>query len=265
MKELVLVLAAGVIAVAGSAHAAIEREVLSYTIDDATYESTLVYDRAAKTAQVAIVAIPNWLGPTEANIKQAERIAARGYIVLLADVYGTTVRPSDFEQAGAAAGALKSDPATLRKRAITALEQLQAAVARLELKTRGYAAIGFCFGGTTALEMARATAPVAAVVSFHGGLATPDPVKTKGALAAKVLVLHGADDPYVPPAEVAAFEAEMRTASADWQLISYGNAVHSFTDVDARMTGQAEYNAVVERRAYRAMDVFFDEVFPDPR
>lgn len=104
---------------------------------------------------------------------------------------------------------------------------------------------------------------MAGVVSFHGGLATTAPA-SGDTLKAKVLVLHGADDPYVPAKEVDALQAEMRAAKADWQLVSFGNAVHSFTDVDANMAGQAQYNADVARRAYAMMNDFFGETLGAP-
>ena len=112
------------------------------------------------------------------------------------------------------------------------------------------------------LELARAGADAKGVVSFHGGLGTPTPAAA-GAVKAKVLVLHGADDPFVPPAEVAAFEKEMRDAGADWQFVSYGGAVHSFTDWKAtnlNITGAA-YNAKTDQRSWAAMKAFFSELF----
>jgi len=109
-------------------------------------------------------------------------------------------------------------------------------------------------------ELARSGADVAGVVSFHGGLDAPMPADAKG-IRAKVLVLHGADDPNESPAEVAGFQEEMRKAKADWQFVAYGNAVHSFTDVDANTPGKSQYNAKVARRAYQAMNDFFAEAF----
>jgi dienelactone hydrolase len=149
----------------------------------------------------------------------------------------------------------------MRARVNKALEVLRAEGKAAGLDAKKLGAIGFCFGGTGVLELARSGADVAGVVSFHGGLdASPVPVDSKG-ITAKVLALHGADDPYVPAADVKAFEEEMRKAKADWQLVSYGNAVHSFTDVDANLAGQAQYNPKVAKRAYKAMSDFFAEAF----
>jgi dienelactone hydrolase len=124
------------------------------------------------------------------------------------------------------------------------------------------AAIGYCFGGTTVLELARSGADIGGVVSFHGGLGTPKPEDARNTKA-KVLALHGADDPYVPPKEVAEFEDEMRQGKVDWQLVAYGGAVHSFTDSNAgndNSKGSA-YNERADRRSWEAMKQFFSELF----
>jgi dienelactone hydrolase len=124
------------------------------------------------------------------------------------------------------------------------------------------AAIGYCFGGTTVLELARSGADIAGVVSFHGGLSSATPGDAKN-IKAKVLALHGADDPNVPPKEVAAFEDEMRQGGVDWQLIAYGGAVHSFTDWNAGNDNSkgAAYNQSADRRSWEAMRQFFAEIF----
>ena len=129
-------------------------------------------------------------------------------------------------------------------------------------KPRRIAAIGYCFGGTTVLELARSGAAVAGVVSFHGGLSSPAPADARN-IKAKVLALHGADDPNVPPKEVAAFEDEMRQGGVDWQLIAYGGAVHSFTDWNAGHDNSkgVAYNERADRRSWEAMKQFFSELF----
>jgi dienelactone hydrolase len=123
------------------------------------------------------------------------------------------------------------------------------------------AAIGYCFGGTTVLEIARSGAELAGVVSFHGGLATPNPDDAKN-VKGKILVLHGADDPFVPPKQVIAFQEEMRNAGMDWQMVSYGGAVHSFTNPDSGNDPSkgAAYNEKADRRSWEAMKVFFAEI-----
>lgn len=245
------------------AMAAIVTKRVPYELDKIRFEGVLLYE-ANPAASVSpsvpgLVLVPNWLGVTEANIKQAELVAARGYVVFVADMYGLEGRPKNQEEAGKSAGALKDNRALMRKRVNKALQVLLGQKG-IPLDTARLGAIGFCFGGTAALELARSGAKVGGVVSFHGGLSSPAPSEAR-AISAKVLALHGADDPFVPPEEVSSFEAEMRQAKVDWQLVVFGNAVHSFTDVDANMAGKAQYNPQVASRAYSLMDAFFKEAF----
>ena len=158
--------------------------------------------------------------------KRAEMLAALGYTVFAADIYGKGIRPDNPKDAGALAGKYKNDRSLLRARVLAGLDVLKKQPLADAKRT---AAIGYCFGGTTVLELARSGAEISVVVSFHGGLSTPTPGDASR-IKGRVLALHGADDPFVPAKEVAEFGEEMRKARADWQLVSYGNAVHSFTD-----------------------------------
>lgn len=241
------------------AMAAITTKKVPYELEKTKFEGVLVYDDTKKGLP-GLVLVPNWLGVTDANVKQAELIAGRGYVVFVADMYGTTGRPKNPDEAGKASGAVKGNRPMMRARAKKALEVLLAQQKLTALDEKRLGAIGFCFGGTGALELARSGAKLAGVVSFHGGLSSPTPDDAKN-ITAKVLALHGADDPFVPAEEVAGFETEMRNAKLDWQLVKFGNAVHSYTDVDANMPGKAQYNPLVTTRAYAMMDTFFAEAF----
>ena len=167
------------------------------------------------------------------------------------------MRPANAQEAGAEAGKWYKDRGLLRARVRAGLDYLaaqpQADAARL-------AVIGYCFGGACALELARSGAPLKAVVTFHGSLATPTPEDAKN-IKAKVLVLHGADDPYVKQDDVKAFMDEMRAGGVDWQLVQYSGAVHSFTDPRAGSDNSkgAAYNASADKRSWRAMRDFFEE------
>ncbi len=231
-----------------------------YELDGTKFEGVLVYDDAVKTARAGLVLVPNWMGIDAPNLKQAEQIAGKQYILFVTDMFGQGVRPKTQEEAGKAAGAVKGDRDLMRARVNKGLEVLRAQGKALKLDEKKLGAIGFCFGGTSVLELARSGTDVAGVVSFHGGLDAPKPA-AEGAVKAKVLALHGAEDPFVPAAEVTGFQDEMRKAKADWELVAYGGAVHSFTDVDANAPGQAQYNAKVAKRAYIAMNDFFAEAF----
>jgi dienelactone hydrolase len=238
--------------------AAMVTKKIPYTVEKTNFEGVLVFDDS-KTLKPGIILVPNWLGINEANLKQAQLVASRGYVVFVADMYGTKERPKNQEQAGKLAGGLKANRPQMRARMNAALQTFLAQKG-LPLDDKNLAAIGFCFGGTAALELARSGAKIGAAVSFHGGLGSPTPDDAKN-ISAKFLALHGADDPYVPAEEVAQFQAEMKAAKVDWQLVSFGNAVHSFTDVDAATPGQSQYNATVATRAYQAMDMFLSEAF----
>ena len=176
-----------------------------------------------------------------------------------ADIYGKGIRPATPEAAGREAGKYRSDRKLLRARAQAGLAELR----RQPLVDPGrLAAIGYCFGGTTVLELARSGADLLGVVSFHGGLDTPTPEDAKN-IRAKVLALHGADDPHVPPQQVAAFQDEMRKGGVDWQMVIYGGAVHSFTNPDSGNDPSkgVAYNEKADRRSWEAMRVFFAEIF----
>ncbi|MFO7704141.1 MAG: dienelactone hydrolase family protein [Halopseudomonas sp.] len=247
---------------AGMAQADMVVNPVAYEIDGEAYEGMLVYDDATREARPGLLMVPNWMGVTENAAKKAYRAGGSEYVVFVADMYGKDKRPENAEQAGKQATLLRSDRALMRKRVNAALEVFKTQTDEVALDTRKLAAIGFCFGGGTVLELARSGTVIGAVVSFHGNLDTPDPADAK-AIKTPVLVLHGADDPYVPTEQVQAFEAEMREAGVDWQLISYGGAVHSFTDPTAKMTGQAEYHPVVAERAFQAMHQLLDEALAD--
>jgi dienelactone hydrolase len=175
------------------------------------------------------------------------------------DYYGDGQPLADMSQAMGRIGAWMADPTGIRARAHAALEVL---TAQPETDAGRLAGIGYCFGGTTVLEMARAGEPLKAVVGFHSGLGTAKPAQA-GAVKAKVLVQIGADDPIIPPDQRTAFEAEMTAAKVDWRVLVYGGAGHSFTNPDVGAMGRPgfEYNKSADERSWRAMLDLFDEVF----
>ncbi|MES2819035.1 MAG: dienelactone hydrolase family protein [Pseudomonadota bacterium] len=244
----------------GVAQAAVVVKPVAYQIDGEAFEGRLIYDDAVKTPRPGLVMVPNWLGVTDASAEKAARAAGDKYVVFMADLYGKAVRPSNPDEAKAAATAVRGDRPLMRKRAQAAVEVLKAQGSQVALDTSKLGAIGFCFGGGAVLELARSGADLKGFVSFHGNLDTPDPADARN-IKAPVLVLHGADDPAVPQAQVEGFIAEMKAAKTDWQLVSYGGAVHSFTDPYAKVPGRNEYHPVAAKRSFEAMDALFDEVF----
>ncbi|MDU9023900.1 dienelactone hydrolase family protein [Pseudomonas corrugata] len=232
---------------------------VAYQIDGQTYESRLAFDAAQQGPRPGLLMAPNWMGVGAGAEDIAKSVAAKGYVVLIADLYGQTVRPGNAEEAGAAMMPLKKDRALLRKRMQAAFEQLQGQ-GEAQVDATKLATFGFCFGGCCALELARMGAPLKAAISFHGTLDTPNPSDAQN-IKGVVLAMHGASDPLVPKEQLPAFEDEMNAAGVDWQLLSYGGAVHSFTDPHANVPGKMMYNAKVAKRAFRAMHNLLDEVF----
>jgi dienelactone hydrolase len=259
-KTLLPLLCAGMI---GLTEAAVVVKPVPYEIDGEAFEGLLVYDDAVTEPRPGLVMVPNWLGVTDQSAEKAARAASDKYVVFMADLYGKAVRPSNPEEARAAATAVRGDRPLMRKRTQAAVDVFKAQGASVALDSSRMAAIGFCFGGGAVLELARAGADLKAFVSFHGNLDTPNPADA-AQIKAPVLVLHGADDPAVPQAQVDGFVAEMKAAKVDWQLVSYGGAVHSFTDPYAKVPGRNEYHPVVAKRSFEAMNALLDEVFETP-
>lgn len=245
-----------------SALAAPTAEPISWSHDGTDFDGYLVYDPDEDDLRPGLLMVPNWMGVNESAIEKAKQIADDDYVVLLVDMYGRGVRPANAQEAGAAAGAVYADRPALRGRIQAALDTLAGAVGKAPIKPGQLGGFGFCFGGAVVLELARSGADVAGVVSLHGNLSTPLPAEA-GAVKASVLVLNGADDTYVPAEQIAGFEAEMKAAGADWQFINYAGAVHCFAEADANSPPGCVYHERSARRAYRAMEDFFDERFED--
>lgn len=232
-----------------------------YEINGQAFESRLVYSASASQPRPGLVMAPNWMGISQGAEDIARQVAAQGYVVLLADLYGQGVRPANAEEAGQAMTRVKDDRAVLRKRMQAALKQLLAQK-DVSLDATRIATFGFCFGGCAALELARSGADVEATITFHGTLDTNTPQDAHNIQGA-VLVLHGGSDPMVPADQLRDFKREMDEAGVDWQLNVYGEAVHSFTDPEADVPGRMMYDPRVSERAFKAMYNLLDEVFVD--
>ncbi len=231
-----------------------------YEVDGTSFESTIVWDADEDDLRPGVLMVPNWMGPTRPSMEKAIEIAFEGYVVMMADLYGTDVRPENTDQAAEAAGFLRGDRTLMRERTGKALEVLKNEKG-IPLDPERMAAIGFCFGGGAVLEFARTGADLDAVVSFHGDLLSPTLEADSGKIRASVLVLHGADDPFVPQENVQQWISVMMETDVDWQLVQFSNTVHSFTDPGAAMEGKAEYNALSAERAFEYMEELFEEKF----
>lgn len=214
--------------------------------------------KTPKKNKCGILILPAWMGIDKHAKNTASQLSQMGYYTFIADIYGEGNYPKNWDEAGKNATYYKSHIIEYRKRILLALKQLILSGAN----PNEIVVIGYCFGGTGALEAARANMPVKGVVSFHGGLSRDTTQKIEP-IHPKVLVCHGADDFFESTEEIQAFQQEMRTANADWQMIYYGNAVHAFTDPDAgndKSKGIA-YNAEAAKRSWKAMLQFLDELF----
>lgn len=231
------------------------REV-SYTDGDTTFLGYIAWDDALGPRPAVLVA-PTWAGCTEFEKDQAVRLAGLGYVGFAVDMYGGGVTGNGKEECSALLSSVVSDRALLQARIAAAADAVRN---QPEAADEPVAAIGFCFGGLCVLDLARSRADVAGVVSLHGLLMPADNIPAP-TISAKVLVLHGYDDPMVPPEQVVEFASEMRGSGCDWQLHAYGQTLHAFTNPEANDPDFGTvYSATASRRAYRALDDFLAEV-----
>jgi len=233
-------------------------KTVEYKQDGTVCKGYLAYDDAIRGKRPGVLVVHEYWGLNDFARKKAEQLAGLGYAAFAADIYGQGLVTTDPKEAGRLAGELRGNQPRLRTRAQAALKVLsETPVAN----PQRLAAIGFCFGGTTVLELAYAGADLKGVVSFHGGLTSPQPEELKSIKAA-ILVLHGADDPHVKPEAITAFQEAMRQGGIDWQMVFFGGAVHAYMNPEAnnRAAGVA-YDAHAARRSWQYMRDFFKEIF----
>jgi dienelactone hydrolase len=237
-----------------------QRETLAYPADGLTMKSELFFEPGVG-ARAGVLVYPEAYGLNTHAIGRAERLASLGYVALACDLHGQALVVEDLGLSIGMLDPLYADPTKTRARAIGGLRAL---AGRPEVDTSRIGAIGFCFGGTMCLELARSGADVRAVVGFHSGLATNAPKAAAGSIKARILVAIGADDPFIPLSQRALFESEMREVGADWQMHIYGNTVHSFTNpsaANAKRPDAVRYNPVADERSWQAMQTHFMEAF----
>jgi len=233
---------------------------IDYRDQSANLRGYLAWDETAAEPRPGVLVFHEGLGLGEFAMARARMLAELGHVALAADMFGDRRQARNLEEAGKPIGELRNEPEMLRARGRAALATLAALP---QVDASRIAAIGFCFGGSVVLELARGGADLKAVVSFHGVLATKTPA-VSGKVKASVLVCTGADDPLAPPDQVRAFEDEMRAAAVrDWHLISYGNTLHGFTnpDADGSIMRAAMYSEQADRRSWASMRSLLDEVF----
>jgi dienelactone hydrolase len=253
LKALILSI---VMIASGMVQAKIKTEKVEYKSGDLTFEGFLAYDTANKGLKPGLMIVHNWMGVTGETESKAIEFAKLGYVAFAGDIYGKGVRPKDTNEAGALAGKYKADLKTLRERANLAVDTLKK---QKGVDTNKIFAAGYCFGGTTVIELGRSGADLRGIITFHGGL-TPstDDKNIKG----KVLVLHGAIDPFVPKADIEGFVKGMNDSKVNYQMISYSQTVHSFTEKAAGndITKGAAYNEEADKHSWIAAKEFLAEL-----
>jgi dienelactone hydrolase len=236
-------------------------ESISYSASGLACSGALVHDDSVTTQRPLLLVAPNWLGVTDDVIERAKTLAGSRYVAFVADMFGEGKGPKGTENPMEFLKPLIEDAGETRKRISAAFETMsREAGVRGIGDVRRRAAIGYCFGGSNVIDLARAGADLQAVVSVHGVLATPAPAK-KGDIKAAILVLHGAADPISPKAHRDMFEAEMDAAGARWYSLTFGNVVHAYTDVGVNNPPVAVYNEPATRHGYTLAHAFIEDAF----
>lgn len=237
---------------------AVQTKLVEYRDGDVVLEGMVAWNDKVVNAPGVLI-VHQWMGRTDYEEGRARQLAEQGYVAFALDIYGKGVRPANTAEAGKLAGIYKKDRTLYRKRLALGLAQLRA---ETMVDPKQIAAIGYCFGGTGVLELARSGADIQGVVSFHGGLDSLKPEEAKN-IKAKLLICHGADDPFVPSKDIEAMKKEFTDADVDWQMIYYSEAVHSFTQPMAGNDNSkgAAYQEKADKRSWKAMNTFFNEIF----
>ena len=242
--------------------AAIVGNEVSYRVGDTEMKGYIAYDDAIKTKRPGVLVVHEWWGHNEYARSRARQLAELGYTALAVDMYGEGKQATHPKDAGKFSGELKKNMPLAEARFKGALHLIRD---QPTVDADRIGAIGYCFGGGIVLEMARQGFDLDAVTSFHGSLTTSTPPE-KGAVKAKVLVANGAADPFVKPEHIKIFKAQMDAVGADYQLVNYPGAKHSFTNPDADKYGEKfgiplAYNAEADKASWAAMRQLFEEVF----
>ena len=256
MKTLVLLLA--FLLTAAPAFAGVVMDEVNYKQGDVELKGYLVYDDAIKEKRPGVLVIHEWYGLNDYAKMRGKQLAEMGYVAFVADFYGGGKTAADRDHAAKMAGEGRGTP-LMRARGLAALEELKKSD---RVDPEKLAAIGFCFGGTGVLDLAYGGADLDAVVSFHGGLFAPSPEEAK-AIKGKVVVLHGAEDTFIKPETIAEMQKALSAAGADWEMVYYGGAVHSFSNPDAgsdKSSGSA-YDENAAEGSWKYMKTTFKRVF----
>ncbi|MFG0332582.1 MAG: dienelactone hydrolase family protein [Maioricimonas sp. JB049] len=251
------------IASADSAEAEVRTRKVAYTHDGATLEGHLAWDDSVEGKRPGVLVVHEWWGLNDYARQRAEQLAEMGYVAFALDMYGKGQVTSHPSQAGEWAGMIRKNTDKWRARANAGLKVL---LDQKQVDHDQVAAIGYCFGGSTVLQMAYADEPLKGVVSFHGALPTPSEEEAK-AIDASILVCHGAEDAFVSEESIDSFRKALEAAGVDYQLVYYGGARHGFTNPEAGTFGidNLKYDAAADRRSWAAMQDLFAEIFDEKK
>jgi dienelactone hydrolase len=247
------------LAMTTSAYAAIKEEPVTYQDGTTTMKGFVVYDDAVQGKRPGIIMVHEWWGITKHMHNEAQKFAQQGYTAFIADMYGDAKTADNPKDAGALSGAVMKDPKVMEAR----FNAAQAQLARYPtVDPARIGAVGYCFGGAVVLNMARAGADLDAVAGFHASLGLNTPAPAPGTVKAKVLVLNGADDPFVKREEYEALKKDFDAAKVEYRVIQYPGAVHAFTNPEATELGQKfnlplQYDAQADREAKAEASKFF--------
>ena len=233
-----------------------------YKLDTMTFKGFVAYDDAAKGKRPGVLVAHEWWGLNDFARTQAKRLAQLGYVAFAVDMYGEGKTTADFAIAAKLAGSVRGTP-LMRKRIVAGLDAL---LRQENVDPRRIAAIGFCFGGTSVLDLAYSGADVKGIVTFHGGLFSLSQ-EDAGHVKAKFLILHGADDPTMTRDTINQFQESLRKAGVDWQMVYFGNAVHSFSNPASgndKSKGMA-YNPLAAQRSWKNMEVFLQDILEEKK
>ena len=241
-----------------TANAGVVSKPVEYNHEGTVLEGFLAFDDSVKGRRPGVLVVHEWWGLNDYVRSRVEKLAQLGYVAFALDMYGKGIWTTEPAKAKELSGHLRGTP-LLRKRAQAGLEILKK---NPQVDPQKIAAIGYCFGGTTVLELAYSGANLAGVVSFHGGLTAAKP-EDHNRIKARFLICHGADDGFIPAEAIQAFQDSLNKAGADWQMITFGGAVHSFTNPEADKVGikGIAYNKAADERSWSYMQMFFKEIF----
>jgi dienelactone hydrolase len=241
------------------AQAAVREEPVTYKDGDTVMKGFVVYDDAKKGKRPGVVLVHEWWGITKHMHNEARRFVRNGYTAFIADMYGDAKTADNPKAAGALSGSVMKNPEAMKSR----FEAARATLAKhATVDAARIAAAGYCFGGAVVINMARSGAELAAVAGFHASLGLNTPAPAPGSVKAKVLVLNGADDPFVKPEQYEALKQDMAAAKANYRVVEYPGAVHAFTNPEATALGKKfnlplRYDAKANKAAKAEADKLF--------